>query len=84
MVTAVARSRLGNVATRSDNVAGMTIAAATPITTRARITPTVASVNAPATEPAVKISRPSSSAPRREYLSPITPNSNINAAYGTV
>ena len=84
MVTAVARSRLGKVATRSDSVAGMTIAAATPITMRARITPRVTSVRAPAIEPAVKISKPMISAPRRLYRSPITPNSSINAAYGTV
>ena len=83
-VTAVARSRLGNVATSRDNVAGMTIAAATPMTIRARITPSVASVSAPATDPATKMISPMISAPRRLYRSPITPHNSINDAYGTV
>ncbi len=56
-VTARARSRLGNIATSSDSVAGMTTAAPTPMTARAAMTRDVSSTRLPATEPPAKTSR---------------------------
>ncbi|GAA2466499.1 hypothetical protein GCM10010273_61880 [Streptomyces lavendulocolor] len=81
---AFARSARGKVAASSDSVAGMIIAAPTPITARAAMTPVEESTSDPATEPAPKTTSPRTSAPRRLYLSPIAPSSSISAAYGTV
>ncbi len=75
-----ARSAAGNVATRRESVAGMMIAAPTPMTIRAAITDVVLSARLPNTAPPPKTSRPAKRAPRRLYLSPMTPNSSISAA----
>lgn len=74
------RSALGKVATRSESVAGMMIAAPTPMIIRAAMTALVVSAMLPKTAPPANTASPARSAPRRLYLSPITPNSSINAA----
>lgn len=81
---ALARSARGKVAASSDSVAGMIMAAPTPMTARAAMTPVELSTSEPATAPPPKTTRPRMSAPRRLYLSPIAPSSSIRAAYGTV
>jgi hypothetical protein len=81
---ALARSLRGKVATSRDSVAGITTAAPKPMIARATMTSEVSSTMLPITEPPAKISRPSTSAPRRLYLSPIEPSTSISAAYGTV
>lgn len=83
-VMARPRSLRGNVATSRDSVAGMITAAPTPMIPRAAMTSPVSSTRLPMTDPAPKISRPTTSAPRRLYLSPIAPRTSIRAAYGTV
>ena len=73
MPTALLRSDFGNAAVNSDSVAGMMNAAPMPAIARAMMIWTGLSKMIGESEATVKMARPTSSAPRRPYRSPIAP-----------
>lgn len=73
MAMALARSAGGNTVARIDRLPGITSAAPTPITPRARISCQVAVANAPAVAAAMKTASPHWSVPLRPKRSPMAP-----------